>query len=118
MQKVCAVVWCYIGDADAADEAARAGAATEPLLHGVGAMPYPALQGAFDGLYPTGEQWYWRADFVDELPDEAIAEHVECGAKLPTMHSTMHLYPIDGAAHDVARRRTARGLPRRRAGPR
>ena len=49
-------------------------------------------------LYPPGLQWYWRADFVDELTDEAIALHVEHGAELPTMHSTMHLYPIDGAA--------------------
>ena len=45
----------------------------EPLLHGVQAMPHAALQGAFDGLYPPGDQWYWRADFVNELPDEAVA---------------------------------------------
>ena len=64
-------------------------------------MPHPALQAAFDGLYPKGEQWYWRADFFRELSDEAIAEHVECGPKLPTRQSTMHLYPIDGAVHDV-----------------
>ena len=47
-----------------------------PLLHGVQPMPYPALQSMFDALYPPGLQWYWRADFVNELTDEAIAEHV------------------------------------------
>jgi FAD/FMN-containing dehydrogenase len=62
-------------------------------------MPFPALQGAFDALYPKGHQWYWRADFVNELPDAAIAGHERFAAKLPTMQSTMHLYPIDGAAH-------------------
>ena len=36
-------------------------------------MPHAALQGAFDGLYPPGDQWYWRADFVNEVPDEAVA---------------------------------------------
>jgi len=75
-------------------------------LYGVGPMPYPMLQGAFDGLYPAGLQWYWRADFVKELSDEAIALHVEHGSRLPTMHSTMHLYPIDGAVHHVGRRET------------
>jgi FAD/FMN-containing dehydrogenase len=70
-------------------------------------MPFPVLQGAFDALLPPGDQWYWRADFVDELSDEAIARHVEHGARMPTMKSTMHLYPIDGAVHRVANHETA-----------
>jgi hypothetical protein len=64
-------------------------------------MPHPALQSAFDGLYPAGEQWYWRADFVKEIPDAAVQIHAQYGADMPTMKSTMHMYPIDGAAHDV-----------------
>jgi FAD/FMN-containing dehydrogenase len=65
-------------------------------------MPFPVLQSLFDGLYSPGLQWYWRADFFRELSDGAIEAHVEHGTKLPTLHSTMHLYPIDGAVHDVA----------------
>ena len=84
--------------ADAVFEPVRA---LNPALHGVQPMPYPVLQTAFDGLYPPGLQWYWRADFVRELGDEAIARHAEFAERLPTMHSTMHLYPIDGAAHRV-----------------
>ena len=64
-------------------------------------MPHPVLQGAFDGVYPAGDQWYWRADFVKEIPDEAVERHAEFGEKLPTWKSTMHLYPIDGAASRV-----------------
>ena len=64
-------------------------------------MPLPALQTAFDGFYPAGDQWYWRADFVEEIPDEAIEQHVKFAAELPSWKSTMHLYPIDGAAHRV-----------------
>jgi hypothetical protein len=70
-------------------------------------MPHPALQGAFDGLYPPGDQWYWRADFVNEVPDEAVREHARFGAEMPTMQSLMHLYPIDGAANDVGSSDTA-----------
>ena len=62
---------------------------------------YPALQSAFDPVYPAGDQWYWRADFVKEIPDEAVEAHAKFGAEMPTWQSTMHLYPIDGAAHDV-----------------
>ena len=74
---------------------------------GVGPVPFPALQAAFDPFYTPGLQWYWRADFVDELTDAAIALHAEWGARLPTLHSTMHLYPIDGAVHRVHQDETA-----------
>jgi FAD/FMN-containing dehydrogenase len=103
-RKVSGIVWCYAG----ADEDAAAKAMAplldnvpEPLMHGVQAMPHPALQGAFDGVYPHGDQWYWRADFVKEIPDEAVQIHARHGAEMPTPQSTMHLYPIDGAVHDV-----------------
>ena len=102
MKQVCGVVWCYNGDAASSEELFAPVLATEPLMHGVGEMPFPMIQSAFDGLYPKGEQWYWRADFVRELSDDAIAAHVAHGSKLPTWKSTMHLYPIDGAVHDVA----------------
>jgi FAD/FMN-containing dehydrogenase len=103
LRQVSGVVWCYSGDpADAAEAMAPLLEATpEPLLHGVQEMPLPALQGAFDPVYPAGDQWYWRADFVKEIPDAAVQAHAEFGAKMPTWKSTMHLYPIDGAAHDV-----------------
>ena len=72
-----------------------------------GRLPHPALQSMFDGLYPPGLQWYWKADFVRTLPDEAIAQHVKQAATLPTLQSTMHLYPINGAAGRVKRGATA-----------
>ena len=109
MRKVCGVVWCHLGsEADAArDMQPFLDALPEPLMHGPGPMPHAMLQGAFDGLYPTGEQWYWRADFVNEVPDAAVALHARFGAEMPTMKSTMHLYMIDGAAHDVGNEDTA-----------
>jgi hypothetical protein len=108
MRKVCAVMWCVIGSEDeAAQLLAPVHDVGTPLLHGVGPMPHSALQSLFDGLYTKGLQCYWRADFVEELSDELIERHSEWAQKLPTMHSTMHLYPIDGAAHDVGASDTA-----------
>jgi hypothetical protein len=108
MRKVAAVMWCIDGSEE---EATRLLAPVHdvgtPLLHGVGPMPHPVLQSLFDGLYTKGLQCYWRADFVNELSDELIAKHLEWSEKLPSMHSTMHLYPIDGAAHDVGSADTA-----------
>ena len=109
LQKMCGIVWCYTGpseDADAAFAPIRQ-VAGGPVLDLVGPLPHPALQGMFDAVYPPGQQWYWRADFVNEIGDEAIARHVEYAAALPTWQSTMHLYPIDGAVHRLGKNDTA-----------
>jgi len=107
--KMCAVVWCDTGPAGAAEQRfasirERFGA---PAIDFAGPVPWPALQSLFDGLYPAGLQWYWKADFFRELTDEAIDLHVQHGNRLPTMHSTMHIYPINGAAHRLGRNDTA-----------
>jgi hypothetical protein len=75
----------------------------------VGPMPYPALNSAFDALVPKGIRQYWKADFVQDLPDAAIAAHIEHGPRVPTLPSTMHLYPINGAASRVGPEETAFG---------
>ena len=77
-------------------------------------MPFPMLQGMFDGLYPPGLQWYWKADFFKELSDEAIEMHVEHGREAADLASTMHLYPVNGAVHRVGDSETAVQLSRRR----
>jgi len=102
LQKVAAVIWYWTGPADQADEV-FAEARSQPglLMDGVQPMPLPAIQSAFDPIFPPGEQWYWRADFVEEIPDEAIEQHVRFAAELPSWKSTMHLYPIDGAVQRV-----------------
>jgi FAD/FMN-containing dehydrogenase len=109
LRNVCGVVWCYVGgEEDAAKAMAPLlDAVPEPLMHGVAPMPHPVLQSAFDGLYPPGDQWYWRADFVKEIPDAAVEIHARFGAEMPSVQSTMHMYPIDGAAHDLAPSDTA-----------
>ena len=77
------------------------------VADGVGPMPYPALNSAFDALVPPGLQHYWKANFVKELTDEAIAAHLEHGPKVPVVNSTVHIYPINGACHRVGPEETA-----------
>ena len=61
----------------------------------------------FDPLLPKGLQWYWRGDFVDELTDAAIEEHIAQARDMPSALSLMHLYPINGAVHRVGPNETA-----------
>ena len=107
LHKACAVVWCYAGDPARADEVFAPIRQMEPAFDGIGAAPFPALQSTFDGLYPKGLQWYWRGDFFRAVSDGAVEAHARFIEELPTMHSTMHLYPIDGAVHRVGQTDTA-----------
>ena len=102
------VTWCYTGQieqAEAAFEPIRA--LGTPAMDFAGSIPLPALQSMFDGLYPAGLQWYWNADYFTDLTDEMIEAHTHYGGQLPSVHSTMHFYPINGAAARVGKADTA-----------
>ena len=102
MRQMCAIVWCHCGGPRKAAQALQpARSFLKPALDLLGPLPSPALQSMFDGLYPPGLQWYWKADFVKTISDEAARLRAEHGSKLPTMHSTVHIYPINGAAARV-----------------
>ena len=106
-KKMCAVVWCYNGALEQANNILEPLRKTHPpAFEFFAPMPFPMLQSMFDGLYTPGLQWYWKADFVKELSDEAIALHIKHGSELPTLHSTIHMYPINGAAHKVGNKDT------------
>jgi hypothetical protein len=108
-KRICLLMCCYDGPEEKAKAALAPllGALPAPWFNWMGAMPYPAVQSMFDGLYPKGMQWYWRGDFVKALPDAAIDVHLEQAAKTPSELSLMHLYPIDGAVHRVGSGDTA-----------
>jgi FAD/FMN-containing dehydrogenase len=109
-KKMCGIVWCYTGPLDQAQEVFKPiRSLLKPALDFVGPIPHPALQSMFDPIYPPGLQWYWKADFFNELSDAAIEEHLKHGSQLPTWQSSMHLYPIDGAASRIGKDETAWG---------
>ncbi|MGH3282253.1 MAG: FAD-binding oxidoreductase, partial [Trebonia sp.] len=79
------------------------------LAEHVGPMPYAALNSAFDPLLPRGLQHYWKAVFAGDLTDEVVAVHTEFGPRMPAVNSAVHLYPVNGACHDIAPDATAWG---------
>jgi FAD/FMN-containing dehydrogenase len=104
----CAIVVAWSGAIDEAEAAIRPIREAAPVgLDLAGLIPYPALNSMFDALLPSGLHHYWKADYVNDLSDEAIAIHGEYGPQVPTVPSLMHIYPLDGAPHDVSDADTA-----------
>jgi FAD/FMN-containing dehydrogenase len=106
LDHVCGVVWCCT-DLENANELLAPARALAPIIDGVAEVPLPAMNTAFDGLYCAGDQWYWRAAFLGEVSDEAVAVNAEWGRKMPTWKSGMHMYPVDGVASQVSNDETA-----------
>jgi FAD/FMN-containing dehydrogenase len=105
-----AFVSCWTGPLDEAETILKPLRDVAPIVaEHVGPMPYPALNAAFDGLVPPGLQHYWKANFVTELSDEIIDAHLRHGPDVPVVNSTVHIYPINGAAHRVSSDATAFG---------
>src|SRR5438093_1152793 len=89
---LCVLVTCWTGaPSDAEDALAPLRGAAHVVAAHVGPMPYPALNGAFDGLVPPGLQHYWKAVFAKDLSDGAIEAHLANGPKVPVVNSTMHI---------------------------
>jgi FAD/FMN-containing dehydrogenase len=98
----------WAGPLDQAEKVLKPFMDVAPVVaNGAGPLPYPALNGAFDGLYPKGIRAYWKGAFVKGLPEAAIAAHVEHGSRVPEVSATMHMYPINGACHRVGPSDTA-----------
>ena len=103
-----AFVACWAGPVEQGEQMLKPLHDIAPVVaEHVGPMPYPALNSAFDGLVPPGLQHYWKANFVKELTDDAIAAHLDHGPNVPVVNSTVHIYPINGACHRVASDETA-----------
>jgi FAD/FMN-containing dehydrogenase len=104
------VMHCWTGDHD---EGARViqpfRDIARPVAEFIGPMPYPVLNSLFDEFVPPGLQHYWKAVYVKDLTEDAIAAHLEHGPRVPAFSSTMHLYPVNGACHDIAPDATAFG---------
>jgi FAD/FMN-containing dehydrogenase len=110
-KKMCALVVSHNGPLAEGEEAVNAirAALPKPIIDWGQPMPYAVIQTLFDPLLPKGLQWYWKGDFVNELPDAAIDAHVAHAAKLPSALSGMHIYPVDGAVHRKKNDATAWG---------
>lgn len=108
MKTVCGIMCCYCGDvADGETITQPLRDFGPPAFAHTGPMPYPVLQSLFDPLLPPGLQHYWKADFTNDLREAGIAAHLQYGPRIPTVNSAMHIYPMDGAVHDVPRDATA-----------
>jgi FAD/FMN-containing dehydrogenase len=78
-----------------------------PMLSVLSPISYTALQSSFDAGAPDGGRYYWKAQYLDELSDQAIAILVEEVDPLPGEFSNVFIEPLGGAISMVDPAETA-----------
>ena len=109
-EPVCGVIVCYAGSVEDGEEALRPlREFGPPGIDLVSPMPYVAVQELINAGNPKGMQNYWSADFLAELPDEAVDTLVEHATKPVSPLTQILLIPGGGAIARVDEDATAFG---------
>lgn len=105
-----AVISCYAGSLEDGERAvAPLHGLGEPVADLLGPIPYVALQGLVDALYPRGTRAYMKAGYVRELDDHAIETLVRNHQAATSPRSEIHLHHFGGAVARVPEGETAYG---------
>jgi FAD/FMN-containing dehydrogenase len=73
-----------------------------PLFDMSQPMPYTAVQSAFDPFFPRQTlRAYWKSQYLDELPDDAIDALAARAMDRPGPMSLVNTFHLGGAVHDV-----------------
>jgi FAD/FMN-containing dehydrogenase len=102
------VILAHFGPLEEAEAALRP--MTEfgpPAMAMVQPMPYTALQLIQVDAFPRGAPGYFKAEFFDELSDDAIDAFIEMTAEPTSPMSQVLLQPLGGAIGDVPDGETA-----------
>ena len=109
-QPVVGVLICYAGDPETGAEVlAPLLEFGPPAVNLVQPMPYVAVQHLIDEGNPKGLRNYWNADFLAELPDDAVDTLVTHALKPTSPLSQVILMPGGGAIARVPEDATAFG---------
>jgi FAD/FMN-containing dehydrogenase len=97
-QPAVALVICWSGDMSEGEQVVKPFRDLGPVLDIVGPIPYAqGIQRLIEPGNQAGLQNYWKADFLDELTDEAIDTLIEQVNKAASPLAQVILEPLGGA---------------------
>ena len=109
-QPVVGLVICWTGDHDVGERVvAPLREVAQPVVDLVQPMPYTALQSMLDDGGPKGIRGYFKAEFMDELSDDAIDKLVQHGARRAGPMAQLLMEPMRGAISHMGEDETALG---------
>lgn len=108
--RILVLVLCYVGPVERGEEELRPlREAAPPAMDLLQPMPYASLQSMVDAGNPSGMQNYWKAGFLNELPDAAIDALAGQARRCTSPLSQLLLLPMGGAIARVPEEATPLG---------
>jgi FAD/FMN-containing dehydrogenase len=109
-QPVVGLVICWTGSPEDGERVvAPLREVAQPVVDMVQPMPYTALQSMLDDGGPKGIRGYFKAEFMEEMDDEAIEKLVRHGARRAGPMAQLLMEPMRGAISRVGEDDTALG---------
>ena len=110
-QPIAALALCHAGERAAAErEVAPIKAFGSPHADTVGSKPFRAHQKLLDAGQPKGRHYYWKSDYVADLPPDLDDVLIGAAEALTSPHSAILVMQLGGAARRVGEDESAVGL--------
>jgi FAD/FMN-containing dehydrogenase len=95
---VAALFVCDTGPVDEAEKrVARIKAFGSPVGDILQRRSYVSQQSLLDATQPRGRRYYWKSEYLPGVDDAFVAEYLGHARDIPSPHSALLLFPIDGA---------------------
>jgi FAD/FMN-containing dehydrogenase len=105
---VAGIAVCYAGPVDEGLEAVRKlKAYGTPLADLVAPKPFRAVQTMFDAAQPHGRHYYWKSEYLDDVPGQVRDVFARYGSQLPSAQSSLLVMQLGGAIRRFADDATA-----------
>ena len=95
---IVAMFVCHSGSiADGEKAAARIKGFGKPVGDVVIRRPYVGQQSIVDAVNPKGRRYYWKSEYLPELSARTCNSAIAHGLTIPSPHSAILCFPLDGA---------------------
>lgn len=95
---VLAIIVCYAGDPEQGEQVlAPLRASGSPLFDGLKRTSFSAHNSSLDAGQPAGMHYYWKSEYVNQVPDDAIETLVAFAASMTSPYSRLAVFQLGGA---------------------
>lgn len=97
-QPVLAIIVCYVGDPEQGERVvAPLRAFGSPIFDGLKRTTFTAHNSSLDPGQPAGMHYYWKSEYVTEVPDDAIETLIAFAASMTSPYSRLAVFQLGGA---------------------
>lgn len=107
---IVAMLTCYSGDPARGEEVvAPIKAYGSPIGDVMARRPYAQLQSMLDATQPKGRRYYWKSEYLPGIEPELCEKFMAHAEKIPSPHSALIFFQLEGALNNVANGHSAVG---------